>query len=468
MALSIGLDTAVKALRAHQLAVDVASHNIANANSPGFSRQRVNLRPLGIDGSDHFTRDALLGRTGFGVDASDVNRVRDLFLDFQQRQALGSQSQYEAQADALSKAEIVFNDPSDEGLSGVMSAFWNAWHDVVNDPESSAARTTLVNTTTTLTARLQRAYNDLETQRKDLNFQVDNIAGEINAKATEIAQLNFQIKQVELSGDQANDLRDRRDLLVDQLAELGQVTYTEQPDKSLTVYFGSHELVTGNTAREVQSVPDAANPGMRKLQFVMDGEDVTTTTGKLRGVLDARDADLPALISKLDTLAQQLITSVNADHATGYGLDNSTGLGFFTGTGAADISINATLASDPSKIAAASGPDKPGDGSVALQIADLQKATPMGGGTQSFDEYYGNLVTVLGADVNRVKGLAKSGEMLTSHLESLRQSVQGVNIDEEVTNLNAAQHAYEAAARVITTIDEMLDTLINRTGLAGR
>lgn len=468
MGLSVGLDTAVKALRAHQLAVDVASHNIANANSPGFSRQRVLLRPLGIDGSDHFTRDSLLGRTGFGVDASDVNRVRDVFMDFQARQALGTKGQYDQYSQTISQAEVVFNDPSDDGLGALLGQFWSSWQDVVTNPESSAARTTLVNAATTLTTRIQRAYTTLQQQRTDLNQQVGGIADRINAAATEIASLNFQIKQVELSGDKANDLRDRRDLLLDQLSGIAQVSYSEQGDHTVTVYLGNHELVTGNTARAVQAVPDAANPGMTALQFALDGAPVTTTTGELRGILDARDTALPGIIGKLNQLASGLIRSVNAVHQTGYGLDNSTGLDFFTGTDASDIAINAALAASPDKIAAAGAASSPGDGSHALLIADLQKANTMAAGTQTFDQYYANMVSVLGADVNRAKGMADSGQMLVDHLDNMRQSVQGVNIDEEVTNLNSAQHAYEAAARVITSIDEMLDTLINRTGITGR
>ena len=155
MGLSVGLDTAVKALRAHQLAVDVASHNIANAQTPGFSRQRVLLRPIGIDGSDHFTRDNLLGRAGMGVDAKDVNRIRDTFLDFQARQSISSQGQFASLATPLGNAEVVFNDPSDDGISALLGKFWAAWHDVVNEPESSPARTAFIHATTTFTLRLQ-------------------------------------------------------------------------------------------------------------------------------------------------------------------------------------------------------------------------------------------------------------------------------------------------------------------------
>jgi flagellar hook-associated protein 1 FlgK len=467
MALSIGLDTAVKALRAHQLAVDVAAHNIANAHSPGFSRQRVLLRPVGIDGSDHWTRDAFLGRPGYGVDASEVRRVRDLFLDFQVRQTIGSRAQYAALANALGTAELAFDDPSDLGLSSALASFWNAWHDVVNEPESKAARTALVHSAETLASRIRRAWDDLDALRKDLNQQVTLATQDINAKAEEIARLNLQIKQVELNGDSANDLRDRRDLLLDELAEIAQISYAEQGDSTVVVYLGNHELVVGTEFRRVQAVPDAGNPGMAKLVFAADGEDLATASGRLRGLLDARDQALPDLIAKLDTLASALRTEVNALHQTGYGLDSSTGLDFFTGTGARDIAVNGTLLADPRKVAA-SASGAAGDAAIALQIANLQRSAVASLGNVSFDDFYASLVTVLGADTARAEGLAQSSERLVSHLEAMRQSVSGVNIDEEVTNLAASQRAYEAAARVITAIDEMLDVLINRTGITGR
>lgn len=467
MALSLGLDTAVKALRAHQLAVDVAAHNIANAHSPGFSRQRVLLRPMGLDGSDHFTRDALMGRAGFGVNASDVHRVRDVFMDYQVRQSLATQGQYDMQASALRRAELVFNDPSDGGMSGLLANFWNSWHDVVNDPESSPARTQLVHATSTLTSRIQRSHTDLSNQRADLNFQVRQMAAEINSYAGEISQLNFQIKQVELNGDMANDLRDRRDLLLDKLSGIANISYNEMDDTTVTVYMGSHELVFANTARAVSAVDQPGNPGMQYLTFEMDGMPVEATAGRLKGLYDARDSDLPKLLDRLDSFATELISVVNAAHSSGFDLNGDAGLDFFTGTGAADIAVNASIAGNP-RLVAASASGAPGDNTVALQIANMQLAGMAGLNGQTFDDFYGNIVSVLGADVARANGLAQSASDLNAHLEAMRLSVAGVNIDEEVTNLAAAQHAYQAAARVITAIDQMLETLINGTGVVGR
>ena len=569
MGLSVGLDTAVKALRAHQLAFDTAAHNIANANSPGFSRQRVLLRPIGLDGSDHFSRDNLLGRAGYGVDAKDVNRIRDTFLDFQARQSLSSRGQHSAFAKPLASAEVVFNDPSDDGISALLAKFRGGWHDVVNEPESVPARTALVHAATTFATRLQAAHQTLTQQRSDLNLTVSRIAEQINAKASEVAGLNLQIKQVELNGDMANDLRDRRDLLLDDLSGLANIRYAEDDTGSMAVYLGTHELVFGTAARTISVIDDTTNPGMVKLQFAMDSADVEVASGELRGVLDARDVAFPELIGKLNNFATGLMNSVNSIHQAGYGLDNATGLAFFTGTDASNIAVNAMLMGSPQSIATSTAPGQPGNPANALAVANLEQlpnmlaglgasdltvnealsagnvasgitlaasmqpgtytivanganldlmygTTVVGtatlaninppGGTISFmngtntvasinvsatgaysaaqqqadltaagnntlqvetsaSVFYGNIVSVLGADVNRANGLEDAAGLLVDHLESLRQSVHGVSIDEEVTNLNASQHAYNAAAKVISTIDDMLDTLINRTGV---
>lgn len=572
MALSIGLDTAVKALRAHQLAVDVAAHNIANAQTPGFSRQRVLLRPIGLEGSAWSSRDSLLGRAGFGVDARDVHRIRDAFMDYQARQALSARGQHSAFSTPLRNAEAVFNDPSDDGLSALLARIWAAWHDVANEPESSAARTALVHAAQTFTLRVQAAHAEIDLQRRNLNQQVTALADEINAYAREIAGLNLQIKQVELNGERANDLRDRRDLLLDKLSEVASIQYSESQTGEVSVYLGSHELVFGTTARTIVAGPDPADTTMTKLTWQVDGFDVVANGGKLKGVLDARDQALPDLMRKLDAFAMGIINGVNTIHRQGYGLDNTTGLDFLQGTGAGDIQLNPVLAANPHQIATAANPNAPGDASIALRIAGLElqpnmaagipaanlvtgetlsagvtltglavagslqpgnytivenppasgtlelqyNGNPIGtytaaaisspGGTITFmngsnvvatlhvavtgsysaaqqvadltapgndtirvdvapGSFYANLVAVLGADVNRALGMEQSAGLLVDHLDTMRQATHGVNIDEEVTNLQAAQHAYNAAARVITVIDDMLDTLINRTGV---
>jgi flagellar hook-associated protein 1 FlgK len=204
---------------------------------------------------------------------------------------------------------------------------------------------------------------------------------------------------------------------------------------------------------------------MNRLIFTSDSSALDTSAGQLGGLTTSRDTAIPNLISKLDALASGLITSINAVHAAGYGLDGSTGLDFFTGTNAGDIGVNAALLANPQQFAASSVSGSLGNAQNALALADLQLTDTMSGSTLTFDEFYTSLVTVLGADSRAAIDAADTADLVLGHIETQRQSVSGVNIDEEVANMTMAQHAYNAAARVITTIDEMLDTLINRTAV---
>ena len=176
------------------------------------------------------------------------------------------------------------------------------------------------------------AYDQISQQRLDLNQTVSSIGAQINSRATEIAGLNLQIKQVELNGDMANDLRDRRDLILDELSTLGNISYAEDDTGSMSVYLGTHELVFGTSARTVNTVDDLANPGMVKLQFAIDNDDVNVSNGQLKGILDARGVALRALLEKVNNFATGIMNSVNSLHQTGFGLDCITGRAFFTGT----------------------------------------------------------------------------------------------------------------------------------------
>lgn len=564
MALSVGLDSAVNALRAQQLAVDVASHNIANAQTPGYSRQQVQLEP-----NVNANTGADVGlRAGSGVTATAIRRVRDTFMDFQARQALSNQNQYDTFSTSISQAESAFNEPSDTGIAAQLGAFFSSWQDVVNDPGSSAARTALVNSSTTLASSIQASSTALTQLRNNLDNGVTGVVDRINSDAQEIARLNQQITQAEAGAQTANDLRDQRDNLLDDLAKLGQISYSEQPNHSVTVYLGNHELVSESQSFSLSAVTDPTNGGMARVVFAMDGQTATSNSGRLRGLLDARDTEIPGVLAKLNSMASSLITQVNAIHQSGYGLDGSHGVLFFTGTSAGDIAVNTTIANNPQKIAAANVAGAAGNADTAAAIAGLQTnativdpsgsllvgstagahatvsgislggaqagshvitddgagnltltkgalsqtvaVAPMGanasqtvsfnqlgisilltsdatgdsaaniaagltartplkvlggfGSSLTLGQYYNNMVTVLGADVSRAGNFAQTNDMLAQQVDSQRQAASGVNIDEETAAMAMSQKAYQAAARVITVIDAMLDTLINRMG----
>ncbi len=468
MGLSVGLDIATRALRAQQLAVDVTSHNIANANTPGFSRQEVQLTAEVLPGGSSVNRNTALGQAGLGVNASTVRRLRDLFVDFQIYTVLQDLGRFDAEARALEQAEIIFNEPSDNSLNALFGTFWNSWRDLSNQPASSAARANVLAESQTLTAAIQRTFSQLRTLQKDLDVEVANTVSQVNTLATEVANLNEQITRITITGNNASDLEDRRNLALDALSRLVNVTITKTADNSVSVLVGGRELVISNRANGLAAQADPANNGYKAVRWAADNSIAEITSGELYGHLQGRDVTVAQRVTDLNTLVGAVITQVNTVHSSGFGLDNSTGLAFFTGTTAADVSVNAVIAADTNKIATASAANAPGDPTAALAMADLQHALIMNGGTATFADFYGGTIAAMGVDIREARSNAANQQFLHEHLDTLRDSVAGVSLDEEMTSLIKFQRAFEAAAQLISVVDSMLDTLVNRVGLAGR
>ena len=288
----------------------------------------------------------------------------------------------------------------------------------------------------------------------------------INDLAQQIASLNVRISQVETLGQRANDLRDQRDLLLDELSRLARVTYYETPEGAINVFLGNRMLVFRDRAEQLSIEYDSDK--FATIVWDSDGNPISGTSGELYGLQQARDVRLPQIVAELDELAGQIIVSVNAIHRIGFGLDNSTGLDFFLGSGLEDVVVNPDLKSNPERVAAAGASDSPGDNAVALAIARLQRDRTMDGGTTDFGGFLASLVSRLGVDCRRADVTANNQKLIVDHLDRQRESVSGVSLDEEATRLIQYQRAYEAAARIVNAVDEMLNKLINDTGLVGR
>lgn len=358
---------ALRALTASQRGLDVTNHNIANAQTPGYTRQEVQLTP-----SPPYTVPSLIGspeagQLGTGVEVQRIRRLRDSFLDSQVRQETQSLGRWEVRRDGLAQVETIFGEPSGSGLSEMLGRFWNAWHDLSVDPSSAAARANVTQQATSLAMVINRNYSQLDDLRRDLDSRIAGSVEEINSLAQRIAALNIEISKVHGSGDSPNDLRDARDALLDRLALLVKISYLEMPDGMLQVSVGGIALVAGRNAYTVQA---QRNPVTQLLDLQwQDGSSVDVQGGELMGQLELRDSLVPAKMAQLDTMAVALRDAVNGVHRTGYGLDNVTGRDFFVGAGAADLAVNPELLADGSKVGAASQPDAPGDGSKALAVA---------------------------------------------------------------------------------------------------
>lgn len=474
----LGIQTALRALMAQQKATETAGHNIANANTPGYSRQRVEL----VASDTPYTvpslgRPEVPGQLGTGVDIVAIERIRNAFLDLQVRNEAGNLGYWEVRRDSLQKVEVILGEPTDNGLNNTMVAFWNAWQELSKTPESLAVRSEVRQRAITLAETIRHTYGQLKQLQDDLNFQVEVTISQINTIGEQIANLNEQIARSVSMGDNPNDLRDRRDLLLDELAKMVDITVTEQPGGMIDVAIGDRNLVQGTTVDALQAVPDPLNNNFYQVQWSSDSTPVSMASGSLLGLIWARDTGTAGVLKQLNELAAALVSEVNAQHRAGYGFDDSTGNDFFSGTGAADITVAAGILADLNKIAAA-GEDPtnpghgilPGDGSNALLIAQLKdKSTmPPAAPTGTFGDYYRSLVAMAGIDTEQAMRMAKNEEILVGEFENKRQSVMGVSIDEEMANIIQFTRAYQAAARVLTTLDEQLDIIINRMGLVGR
>ena len=462
MTVSVSLNTALSALLAQQAAVDATSHNIANVATPGYSLRRIRMQAtLGSFAAGG------LPVPGTGVEVVGAERVRDLFIDFQIRVGNHAAGRYAARASSLQRVEIALGEPGDGGLRAAMSQFWNSWRDLANAPDSFATRTVVVQVGQTLALTAQRIRASLAALRDEADARLKTDIAEISSLTAQIAGLNAQVVRLASPGSDAGDLNDRRDLALDRLSTLVDVRYMQRDDGSVDVTIGGRSLVRGNSALAIYGDPNVANNNYVDLKFVADDAAVTVGDGEVRGLLDQRDTDLPARLADLDALVGQVISDVNTAHAAGYGLDGVTGRSFFSGADASDIAVAAAVVADLNTVAAATNWDAvtgtpPGDGSNASAISDLQYARNLLTGTATYDQFYEGFVASLGAATRDTERLTETQELVLRQLEQVRQSASGVSLDEEMVQLMRYQRAYEAAARLVSVVDEMLDTLINR------
>jgi flagellar hook-associated protein 1 len=443
-----GLETTLRGLLAQQSALDVTSHNIANANTPGYSRQQAVLGASDALQVTDGTRTATLASLGTGVQVESYSRVRDQFLDLQyraQNMVLGQQS---ATSNSLSQVETALSEPGPNGISAELAQFWSAWGDVTNSPDNPASRQSAVDKGSAVATSIQGLYSQLTQAASDASAEYTSLTaspnGDVAQDAAEIANLNTAIKKAVASGDQPNDLLDRRDQILDQLSQLAQVSVTDLGNGSINVNFGdaANPLVSDTTVSWPQAIN---NSGVTP---------PTSSGGKLAALYDVfkSGGTIDSLKGDLDGIAKDLADKVNAIYNPG-----GSGSDFFSTTSGSEASSIAVAVTASGMITGSSG--AVGDNDIASAIANLR------GGTT--DSLYSTFVTRIGSMVQDSERQQASAQALVDSVDSRRQSTSGVSMDEEMTNMVRFQRAYQASARAMSTMDEMLDTLINRTGKVG-
>ena len=448
------LDIGRRSLFAHQYALAVTSHNVANVNTPGYSRQRVIFEPT-------LPLRVPQGFLGTGVDIARIERIRDHFIDLQVQDQISQVEEWERGDNLLKQIESLINEPSEFGLSEAITDFFNAWQDVANDPEESGPRTVLVGKATILSNTFHRQKNHLQSIVEELNTEIDGLVTQINSCSKQIAKLNERIVALESIGHPANDLRDKRDKLVNEIAKFVDVQTSENEDGSLAVYVNYKIIVDRITTIELTTKYDSRH-GMKFKDIFYQDERLIPASGQIKGIFMVRDSEIPEYLDDLDKLARNVINEINTLHRSGSGLNGSSGNDFFKGNSAGTIGVREEIANDVALIAA-SGSGSPGDGTNALQIAELADKLTMSEGSRdfTFSDFYSSLVSKIGSSSEFSAEMMESEKLLLTQLENYQQSISGVSLDEEMVNMINYQHAFEAAARIIQTADEIFGTIIN-------
>lgn len=454
------LSVAKTGLLSQQLALQVTSHNLANATTEGFSRQRAELiaaRPL-------LTPDGLLGT---GVRVADISRARDALLDSLYRRDSALFHGFQAQYDALTTVEAVFGEPGASGLGDALDAFWSAWSDLANDPTSPAARAIVVSSGQLLADHFGRIDGALDSV---IGQEVDRLraaVGTVNDILDQIAALNSDISAASANGNSAPDLEDRRDVLIDQLSTFVPVEVNKRDNGVVGVVVNGITVVEGATRRSLSLTSVAGNWTLT----TSTGLTVPVVSGRIGGTLETINDDFARFRTELDTLARGIVEQVNGIHVTGTNPLGGTGINFFDDLGdinsvtASTFALNAAVASDPSLVAAGTpdggGNYQSGANDVALALADL-RTTSGGGilGASTINETYRDLLADVGLSASSARDAAQNHEVLLGAARERRESVSGVATDEELVKVVQIQAAYAAASRIVSVVDEMYQALL--------
>ncbi len=617
-----GIEIGKRSLMAHNVQIQTAGHNISNADTEGYSRQRVTVAAMDPLDRPDLERAELPGQLGQGTVVQSVTRVRDELLDNRIFAQTNLESYWNTRDTYYSMIEQIYNEPDEVSVRSNMDKFWQAWQELSVDPGSDACRQAVVTRAENLTNSIQQNNKSLLAIQQQVNGDIEASVKQVNDITRQIADVNREIVRVMGMGDNPNDLMDRRDLLVERLGNLINVTVVRSDPDEFIVHTDGQMIVQGGLSRQIDEVTDMDNSGYTKLIWHDTQFDASFRGGSLGALVELRDKDLRSELQSLDTMTQNFADLVNDVHRNAIGKNNVTGLDFFTehpfventngnydrdGDGAVDSSyifrmtgtnalrpqeqiglagtmtfsgtsgnitvtyyptdtvedvvnrindsngevkayldrnsnlvlkattaqqignpdfvirhvedsgmfltgysgilagsgeagaydwaqpdavnslagaqfavtpimhpsgyivVNPTIASDVQSVAAAfannQGRAETDDGRAAVEIAAIRNSKMMVGGDRTFDDYFAETVTRIGLKGEQAENMLASQKAIMNDLRDLRDSISGVNVDEELADIIKFQYGYQAAAKFISVQDQLLNTLINRIGV---
>lgn len=617
-----GIEIGKRSLMAHSTQIQTAGHNISNADTEGYSRQRVIVKSFEPIYRPDLERAMVPGQIGQGCDVESINRIKDELLESRIVEQKNVESYWETRDKYYSMIESVYNEPNDVSVRTNMDKFWQGWQELSTYPESDAARLAVVVRGQTLTNSIQQQYKSLRGIGDQINGDIEAVVKQVNDLSRQIASVNCEIVRSKGLGDNPNDLMDRRDLLVEKLSSLINVTVTQKDPDEFMVHTDGQIIVQGSLARQIETVGQLDNNGYGKLMWSDTKLDAEFHGGTLGALVELRDKDIRTEIQSLNTMALNFADLVNDVHRNAIGKNNTTGLDFFvqhdfvenvngnydrngdgvedtsyifrmTGTNAlkmqeqiglsgtmtingasgnidvayfstdtvedvinrindsngevkayldrnsclvlkatsskgmenpdfvirhvedsgmfltgysgilqgsgadnaydfnranavdvlagaqfsvspvlnpsAYIEVNGLIQNDVSSVAAAfknsQGFAEPSDGRAAVEMAAIRNTKIMIGSQRTFDDYFADTITNVGLKGEQAQNQLATQNKIMGDLRDLRDSISGVNIDEELADIIKFQHGYNVAAKFISVQDELLDTLINRLGV---
>ncbi|NOU70004.1 flagellar hook-associated protein FlgK [Paenibacillus sp. LMG 31458] len=475
-----GIEISKRGILTQQAALTTAGHNVANANTPGFSRQVVKMVAAEPIEALSLNRSTIPGQMGQGVEFTEVKRIREAFLDKQFTNENKSLGEWTIRQDTLEKLEAIINEPTDTGLRQVLDNFWNSWQELSKQPDNLETRAVVKESALAVTDAFNHAAKQLKDLGADLNDNVTVKVTQVNTTLKQIAGLNNEIFRVEGLGNNANDLRDQRDLLVDELSKVINVSVQEESG-GYHVKMGNQDLVVADTATDfTDATASSAYP-------------TDLNSGELYGLMLSNDRYVTEYKNQLNSMVSTIVTAVNDMHKQGYTLQDppTKGGDFFVpitdfNTAAETVKVSTNITDNVERIAAsartyidASGVERvvKGNNEQALKLAGIKNTKfnfdgsgvtkiILNGGT--FDEFLRAVVSEIGVQTQEAQRQVTNQKILVDQVDARRQSVSGVSLDEEMADMIKYQHAYNAAARSLTTFDEMLDKVINSMGTVGR
>jgi flagellar hook-associated protein 1 len=454
-----GLNVASTGLAAQRRAIEVAGHNVANANTPGYSRQRVDMGSITGGSSMIHTGTNVYGG---GVSVLSQTRIVDSFLigrSNTERSVQGTTTQLQQ---TYARIETAFNEPGELGLASQMDAYWDAWDAVASTPEDMAARAALLQRADAITGTFAQLTATFDLMTADSLQRGAAVVADVNGIAGQIAALNTAIVSAMDAGSPPNDMLDQRDELVRRLSSHIGVSVRTDERGQMDINVAGAALVSGSRTNTLSL--DTTTPGAAVLRMSNTTVALSPRGGQLDGLLQTANTIIPQQQAALDAIAVRLRDTVNAQHNLHQDLsDPPVAAGdFFAGTGARDLALAPQLVGQPGRIGAAMMGDGRFGGGGARAMAEL------GGADSGPGPLYRAMIADLGVVAQGANGRAQLQDQLTMQVDRQRETVAGVSLDEEMANVIAYQQAYQASARYLTAVDEMLDVLINGTGRVGR